>query len=87
MTDKISHTPTPPALPPPAPSRDTALPELKPKHRTWVWIAVLLIVVFGAFLQVLPISGRVAAEYQGAERTGSAEIYSEDDALFSQGFC
>jgi membrane fusion protein, multidrug efflux system len=45
MTDQISHTPTPPALPPPAPARDTALPELKPKHRTWVWIAVLL--VFG----------------------------------------
>ena len=43
MTDQISHTPTPPALPPPAPTRDTALPELKPKHRTWVWIAVLLV--------------------------------------------
>src|SRR3984957_3426102 len=45
MTDQISHTPTPPSLPPPAPDRDTALPEMKPKHRTWVWIAVLL--VFG----------------------------------------
>lgn len=46
MSDQISHTPTPPNLPPPAPpkpARDTALPELKPKHRTWVWIVVLLI--------------------------------------------
>lgn len=48
MTDQISHTPTPPSLPPPAPptpvrGRDTALPELKPKHRLWVWIVVLLI--------------------------------------------
>ncbi len=48
MTDQISHTPTPPSLPPPAPptpvrGRDTALPELKPKHRAWVWIIVLLI--------------------------------------------
>ena len=43
MTDQISHTPTPPALPPPAPKRDTALPELTPKHRAWVWIAVLLV--------------------------------------------
>src|SRR5262249_46227418 len=38
---------------------------------SFVW-GLLLVVVFGAFLQVLPISGRVAAEYQGAERTGSA---------------
>jgi len=43
MTDQISHTPTPPALRPPPPTRETALPELKPKHRTWVWIIVLLI--------------------------------------------
>ena len=43
MSDQISHTPTPPSLPPPAPTRDTALPELKPKHRVWVWLAVLLI--------------------------------------------
>jgi len=45
MTEQISHTPTPPALPPPAPTRDTSLPELKPKHRIWVWLVVLL--VFG----------------------------------------
>ncbi|MGA8298919.1 MAG: efflux RND transporter periplasmic adaptor subunit [Terriglobales bacterium] len=46
MTDQISHTPTPPNLPPPAPpkfERDTALPELKPKRRAWVWIVVLLV--------------------------------------------
>lgn len=46
MTDQISHTPTPPNLPPPAPpkyERDTALPELKPKRRAWVWIVVLFI--------------------------------------------
>ncbi len=55
MTDQISHTPTPPSLPPPAPpkpQRDTALPELRPKRRLWVWIVVLLI--FGlAFWWVL----------------------------------
>ena len=39
----------------------------------FVW-GLLLIVIFGAFLQVLPISGRIAAEYQGAERTGSALV-------------
>jgi multidrug efflux system membrane fusion protein len=43
MTDQISHTPTPPALPPPAPTRDTALPELTPKRHAWVWIVVLLV--------------------------------------------
>src|SRR5580700_6614973 len=46
MSDQISHTPTPPDLPPPAPSkpvRDTALPELKPKRHAWVWIVVLLV--------------------------------------------
>ena len=46
MTDQISHTPTPPNLTPPAPAqprRDTALPELKPKRRAWVWIVVLLV--------------------------------------------
>lgn len=43
MKDQISHTPTPPDLPPPAPTRDTALPELKPKRRAWVWIVVLLV--------------------------------------------
>ena len=46
MSDQISHTPTPPNLPPPAPpkyERDTALPELKPKRRAWVWIVVLFI--------------------------------------------
>src|ERR1700749_2370407 len=45
MTDQISHTPTPPSLPPPAPKeheRDTKLPELKPKRHAWVWILVLL---------------------------------------------
>jgi multidrug efflux system membrane fusion protein len=45
MTDQISHTPTPPALPPPAPKRDTALPELTPKRHAWVWVAVLLVFV------------------------------------------
>ena len=45
MSDQISHTPLPPDLPPPASTRDTALPEKKPKHRAWVWIIVLL--VFG----------------------------------------
>ena len=46
MSDQISHTPTPPDLPPPAPPkpvRDTALPELTPKRHAWVWIAVLLV--------------------------------------------
>jgi multidrug efflux system membrane fusion protein len=46
MTDHISRTPLPPDLPPPAPlkpARDTALPELKPKRRAWVWVVVLLI--------------------------------------------
>jgi ABC-type dipeptide/oligopeptide/nickel transport system permease component len=37
----------------------------------FVW-GLVFIIVFGAFLQVLPISGRVGAEYQTAERTGSA---------------
>jgi ABC-type dipeptide/oligopeptide/nickel transport system permease component len=37
----------------------------------FVW-GLLLIVVFGAILQVLPISGRIAPEYEGAQVTGSA---------------
>jgi membrane fusion protein, multidrug efflux system len=41
MTDQLSHTPTPPDLPPPA--RDAASAEAKPKRRAWVWIVVLLI--------------------------------------------
>jgi ABC-type dipeptide/oligopeptide/nickel transport system permease component len=39
----------------------------------FVW-GLLLIVVFGAILQVLPISGRVAPEYEAAEVTGSAVV-------------
>ncbi|MGA9642687.1 MAG: efflux RND transporter periplasmic adaptor subunit [Terriglobales bacterium] len=43
MTEQISRTPTPPDLAPPSPKRDTALPELRPKRRAWVWIVVLII--------------------------------------------
>lgn len=43
MTDQISRTPTPPDLAPSTSLRDTALPEKKPKHRAWVWIAVLVV--------------------------------------------
>jgi ABC-type dipeptide/oligopeptide/nickel transport system permease component len=39
----------------------------------FVW-GLLLIVVFGAVLQVLPISGRIAPEYEAAEVTGSAVV-------------
>jgi peptide/nickel transport system permease protein len=39
----------------------------------FVW-GLLLIVVFGAILQVLPISGRVAPEHEAAEITGSAVV-------------
>src|SRR5262249_59766954 len=39
----------------------------------FVW-GLLLIVVFGAILQVLPISGRIAPEYEAAEVTGSAIV-------------
>jgi peptide/nickel transport system permease protein len=39
----------------------------------FVW-GLLLIVVFGAFFQLLPISGRMAAEHEAAELTGSAVI-------------
>src|SRR5262245_6740788 len=39
----------------------------------FVW-GLLLIVVFGAILQVLPISGRIAPEYEAAEVTGSAVV-------------
>jgi membrane fusion protein, multidrug efflux system len=45
MSDQISRTPTPPDLAPPPGTRNTALPEKKPKHRAWVWITVLI--VFG----------------------------------------
>jgi multidrug efflux system membrane fusion protein len=45
MTEKMSHTPLPPDLPPPGSNRETALPEKKIKHRAWVWIVVLI--VFG----------------------------------------
>jgi peptide/nickel transport system permease protein len=37
----------------------------------FVW-GLLFIVVFGAFLRLLPISGRIAAELEAEERTGSA---------------
>lgn len=39
----------------------------------FIW-GLLLIVVFGAILQLLPISGRVAPEYEAAEVTGSAVV-------------
>jgi peptide/nickel transport system permease protein len=39
----------------------------------FVW-GLLLIVVFGAILQLLPVSGRVAPEYEAAEMTGSAVV-------------
>src|ERR1700690_3379452 len=60
MSDQISHTPTPSSLPPPAHTRDTALPELKPKHRTWVWIAVLAVIGL-VFWWVLRQHGDVTA--------------------------
>ena len=69
MTDQISRTPTPPDLPPPAPLRDTALPKLKPKHRTWVWIIVLLI--FGlVFWWVLRKDKQQASSAGGAMGRG-----------------
>jgi peptide/nickel transport system permease protein len=37
----------------------------------FIW-GLLFIVVFGAFLRLLPISGRIAAELEAEERTGSA---------------
>jgi dipeptide transport system permease protein len=39
----------------------------------FVW-GLLLIVAFGAILQLLPISGRIAPEYEAAEVTGSAVV-------------
>jgi ABC-type dipeptide/oligopeptide/nickel transport system permease component len=39
----------------------------------FVW-GLLLIVVFGAILQLLPVSGRIAPEYEAAEVTGSAVV-------------
>jgi peptide/nickel transport system permease protein len=39
----------------------------------FVW-GLLLIVVFGAILQVLPISGRIAPEHEAADVTGSAIV-------------
>jgi peptide/nickel transport system permease protein len=39
----------------------------------FVW-GLLLIVVFGAILQLVPISGRIAPEYEAAEVTGSAVV-------------
>jgi peptide/nickel transport system permease protein len=39
----------------------------------FVW-GLLLIVLFGAILQLLPISGRIAPEYEAAEVTGSAVV-------------
>lgn len=69
MTDQISRTPTPPDLAPPAPTRSTALPEKKPKHRTWVWIIVLL--VFGlVFWWVLHRNNAPAAGPVGRGGTG-----------------
>jgi len=69
MTDQISRTPTPPDLAPPAPTRKTALPEKKPKHRTWVWIIVLL--VFGlVFWWVLHRNNAPAAGPMGRGAMG-----------------
>ena len=39
----------------------------------FVW-GLLLIVVFGAILQLLPVSGRIAPEYEASEMTGSALV-------------
>jgi len=69
MTDQISRTPTPPDLAPPAPTRKTALPEKKPRHRTWVWIIVLL--VFGlVFWWVLHRNNAPAAGPMGRGAMG-----------------
>src|ERR1035441_1322727 len=79
MTDQISHTPTPPALAPPGSSRDTALPEKKPKHRAWVWIIVLL--VFGlVFWWVLRRNGTPAAGPVGRGGMGGPVTATEATA-------
>ena len=79
MTDQISHTPTPPSLAPPGSSRDTALPEKKPKHRAWVWIIVLL--VFGlVFWWVLRRNGTPAAGPVGRGGMGGPVTATEATA-------
>jgi multidrug efflux system membrane fusion protein len=83
MSDQISHTPTPPDLPPPGSSRDTALPEKKLKHRVWVWIIVLL--VFGlVFWWVVtrhnaPESGPAGRRGMGGEVTATAATATKGD--------
>lgn len=79
MTDQISRTPTPPDLAPAAPTRDTALPEKKPKHRTWVWIIVLLI--FGlVFWWVLHRNNAPAAGPMGRGGMGGPVTATEAKA-------
>ena len=88
MTDQISHTPTPPNLPPPetAPlrSHETNSHEHKPKGRIWVWIIVLL--VFGlAFWWVLRKSNSSPAATAGMGRGGFGGPVTVTTATASQG--
>jgi multidrug efflux system membrane fusion protein len=80
MTDQISHTPTPPALPPPGTRPETALPEKKVHHRAWVWIVVLL--VFGlVFYWVLHRNNAPAAGPVGRGGMGGPVTATEATAV------
>lgn len=79
MNDQISRTPTPPDLSPPPGTRNTVLPEKKPKHRAWVWIIVLL--VFGlVFWWVLHRNQSPAAGPTGRGGMGGAVTLTEATA-------
>ncbi|HTR23414.1 MAG TPA: efflux RND transporter periplasmic adaptor subunit [Terriglobales bacterium] len=87
MTDQISHTPTPPNLPPAAPARparDTALPELKPKRHAWVWIVVLLVFAL-AFWWVLRGRSSSPAATAGMGRGGFGGPVTVTTATARQG--
>ncbi|MGA3197659.1 MAG: efflux RND transporter periplasmic adaptor subunit [Terriglobales bacterium] len=80
MTDQVSHTPTPPALPPPGTRPETALPEKKVHHRAWVWIVVLL--VFGlVFYWVLHRNNAPAAGPVGRGGMGGPVTATEATAV------
>ncbi len=79
MTDQISRTPTPPDLAPSTSLRDTALPEKKPKHRAWVWIAVLVVFAL-VFWWVLRRNNAPAAGPVGRGGTGGPVTATEATA-------
>ncbi|MFZ3266283.1 MAG: efflux RND transporter periplasmic adaptor subunit [Terriglobales bacterium] len=79
MTDQISRTPTPPDLAPSTSPRDTALPEKKPRHRVWVWIAVLVVFAL-VFWWVLRRNNAPAAGPTGRGGTGGTVTLTEATA-------